>query len=161
MPLCGSQIACGCALSSIPSEDSEIGGAFPTITVDGAGTALSPWLLSVNPEWTDAVVDGLRRPVVANTGTAYTPVVADENTMITLSNAGAITVTLPQNSVAAFPIGAEIDFVWLGVGQPTFVAGTGATIVSTPGLKLTDRYSVATAKKISTNGWLLLGRLSA
>ena len=39
----------------------------------------------------------------AQTGTTYTPVVADENLMVTLSNAAAITVTLPQNTAAGLP----------------------------------------------------------
>ena len=102
----------------------------------------------------------VRRPLNAQTGTTYTPVVADENTMVTLSNAAAVTVTLPQNSVQAFPVGAEVDFLWLGVGQPTFVAGSGATVNATPGLKLRGRYSAATAKKISTNGWVCIGDLA-
>ena len=102
-----------------------------------------------------------RRTVVAQTGTTYTPVVADENTMVTLSNAAAITVSLPQNSAALFPVGAEVDFLWLGVGQPTFAAGTGATLVGTPGLKLRAQYSAATAKKISTNGWVVIGDLAS
>jgi hypothetical protein len=108
-----------------------------------------------------AAVAPIRRTLNAQTGTTYTPVVADENLMVTLSNAAAITVTLPQNSVQAFPVGAEVDFLWLGVGQPTFAAGTGATVVSTPGLKLRARYSAATAKKIATNDWVLIGDLSA
>jgi hypothetical protein len=103
----------------------------------------------------------IRRTVKADTTTAYAPILTDENQMVTLSNAGAITVTLPQNSAVAFPIGAEVDFLWLGVGQPTFAQGTGATVNSTPGLKMRARYSAATAKKISTNGWVVLGDLSA
>lgn len=103
----------------------------------------------------------IRRTLDAQTGTTYTPTLADENRMVTLSNAAAITVTLPQNSAVAFPIGAEVDFLWLGVGQPSFVAGTGATVVATPGLKLRAQYSAATAKKISTNGWVLIGDLAA
>lgn len=102
----------------------------------------------------------VRRTVKADTTTGYTPILTDENKMVTLSNAGAITVTLPQNSDVAFPVGAEIDFLWLGVGQPTFAAGTGATANATPGLKLREQYSAATAKKISTNGWVVLGDLS-
>ena len=81
--------------------------------------------------------------------------------MVTLSNAAAITVTLPQNSAAAFPVGAEVDFLWFGVGQPTFAAGTGATVNGTPGLKLRARYSAATAKKVATNDWVIIGDLSA
>jgi hypothetical protein len=103
----------------------------------------------------------VRRTLNAQTGTTYTPVVGDENLMVTLSNAAAITVTLPQNSTAAFPVGAEVDFLWLGVGQPTFAAGSGATVNATPGLKLRAQYSAATAKKVATNDWVILGDLSA
>jgi hypothetical protein len=101
-----------------------------------------------------------RQILNAQTGTTYTPVVADENRLVTLSNASAINVTMPQDSVAAFPVGAEVDFLWLGVGQPTFVQGTGATLNGTPGLKLRARYSAATAKKIAANSWVMLGDLS-
>ena len=101
-----------------------------------------------------------RRIIKADTTTAYTPIVTDENKMVTLSNAAAITVTLPQNSAAAFPVGAEVDFLWLGAGQPTFVAGSGATVNATPGLKLRAQYSAATAKKINTNGWVIIGDLA-
>jgi hypothetical protein len=102
----------------------------------------------------------IRRPIKADTTTAYAPILTDENQMVTLSNAGAITITLPQNSAVAFPVGAEVDFLWLGVGQPTFAAGTGATVLSTPGLKLRAQGSAATAKKVSTNGWVVIGDLA-
>ena len=102
----------------------------------------------------------IRRTLNPQTGTTFTPALVDENTMVTLSNASAITVTLPQDSSVAFPIGSEVDYLWLGVGQPTFVAGTGATVNATPGLKLRAQYSAATAKKISTNGWVIIGDLS-
>jgi hypothetical protein len=100
-------------------------------------------------------------PINAQTGTTYTPVAGDKGKIITLSNAAAITVTLPSNATAAIAIGGQITFVWLGVGQPTFVAGSGATVNSDPGLKIAARYTGATAIKISTDGWLLLGRLAA
>lgn len=105
----------------------------------------------------------IRRIINAQTGTTYAPVIADENTMVTLSNAAAITVTLPSNATQAIPIGAEIDFVWLGVGQPSFALGSSATwaVTPTPGVKLRAAGSAATAKKMSTNGWMLIGDLSA
>lgn len=103
----------------------------------------------------------IRRTVKADTTTAYTPIITDENQMVTLSNAAAITVTMPQNSAVAFPIGTEIDFLWFGAGQPTFVAGSGATCNGTPGLKLRAQFSAATAKKVSTNGWVIIGDLAA
>ena len=102
-----------------------------------------------------------RRPVLNNVNTAVTPTASDENTMYTLSNAAAITVTLPSNSTESIPIGAEFDYLWLGVGQPSFAAGAGATVNGTPGLKLRARYSAATAKKVATNDWVVIGDLAA
>ena len=104
----------------------------------------------------------VRVTVKADTSTAYAPVLTDENQLVTLANAATITVTLPQNSVQAFPIGAEIEFMWLGAGQPVFAAGAGATVNSRNGwLKIDLQYGWARAKKISTNGWHLRGDLAA
>ena len=88
----------------------------------------------------------IRRPIKADTSTAYAPIISDENKQITLSNAGAITVTMPSNATQAIPVEAEIEFVWWGVGQPTFAAGGGATVNGTPGLKLRARHPAAVAK---------------
>ena len=105
----------------------------------------------------------VRRPIVANSSTAFAPVVATHpNTMVTLSNAAAITVTLPSNATSAFTIGDEVEFLWYGVGQPSFVAGSGATVVSKNAwLKMSIRYGVVTAKKTAANEWLLYGDLAA
>ena len=102
-----------------------------------------------------------RRPISNQAGTTFTPGVSDENTMVVMFNAAASTITLPSNTTAALPVGAEVDFLWAGVGQPTFVAGGGATANGTPGLKLRARYSAATAKKIATDDWVIIGDLAA
>jgi hypothetical protein len=99
--------------------------------------------------------------IKADTTTGYAPVLGDQRQMITLSNAGTITVTLPSNATTAFQIGTEIEFLWLGVGQPVFVAGGGATVNGTPGLKLRAQYSACTAKKIAASAWVLIGDLAA
>ena len=117
---------------------------------------------------TDAATKGYADPglagryigINAQTGTTYTPVLSDEGKLVTLTNAAAITVTLPQNSALAFPIGGRIDFVQIGAGKPTFAAGAGATVVGTPSLGLRAQYSAASAIKISTNGWLIVGDLT-
>jgi hypothetical protein len=103
----------------------------------------------------------IRRTVNTQAGTTYTPVLTDENRFISLTNAAAITVTLPTNATRAFAIGAEIVFMWYGVGQPSFVGASGVTVNGTPGVKLRARYSWAIAKKIDTNEWVLFGDLSA
>jgi len=110
---------------------------------------------------TPATLLGQVRPVKAATTTSYAPVLSDVNKLITLSNAAAITVTLPSTATLSYYTGTEIDFMWLGVGQPTFVAGPGATVNGTPGVKLRAQYSVCTAKRIGTDDWVLIGDLSA
>jgi len=89
---------------------------------------------------------------------AYTPAVSDENKLVTLSNATAVTVTLPSDATVALPLNAEILFMWFGVGATTFVAGSGATVTGV-GLKLRIRNSTATAKKIAANTWVVFGDL--
>ena len=105
-------------------------------------------------------IRGLYIGINAQTGTTYTPVLADYGKLVTLTNASAITVTLPSNATTAFPIGASIDFVALGAGLATFVAGSGATVVATPSLVLRATNSAATATKIGTNAWLVVGDLA-
>lgn len=103
----------------------------------------------------------VRLVVNAQTGTAYTIVLADEQKLVTLNNAAAITVTLPQDSDVAIPVGGQVHFAQLGAGQVTFVAGTGATVNGTPGLKCRAQYSTVTAIKRAANTWLLVGDLAA
>jgi hypothetical protein len=97
----------------------------------------------------------------AQTGTTYTPALSDIGKVVTLSNAGAILVTLPQDSVVAFPIGDSVSFAWLGDGQPTFEAGSGATVNSAGGLlAIAVKYNVVTALKRAANTWILIGALA-
>lgn len=94
----------------------------------------------------------------AQTGTTYTLVAGDDAKVVTLNNAAAITVTVPQNSAAAIPIGSYIEFVQLGAGQVTFAAGTGATLNSRGGaLKISAQYGVAGLRKVATNTFVLVG----
>ena len=71
-----------------------------------------------------------------------------------------VTITLQQDSAATYPIGTSIDFWANGTGA-LFAAGTGVTIVNTPGLKFRAVGSVATAMKVAANTWLVFGDLSA
>lgn len=107
----------------------------------------------------------IRQQINAQTGTSYTPVPTDEGKIVTLANAGAITVTLPQDSVQAIPVGASIDFAWAGAGQPTFALGAGAAWLGgtapTPTLKLRAVGSFATAIKMAANTWALVGDLAS
>lgn len=97
----------------------------------------------------------------AQTGTTYTLVLTDRDKLVELSNAAAITMTVPPNSSVAFPIGTQVHLLQTGAGQPTITAGVGVTINGTPGLKLRAQWSAATLIKRATNTWVATGDLSA
>jgi hypothetical protein len=103
---------------------------------------------------------GLYVGVNAQTGTTYTPVLADQGKMVTLSNAAAITVSLPQDSDVAYPVGSWIDFAVINTGMVTFVAGSGATVNGTPSLVSRARWSAVTAVKYAANSWIIIGDLA-
>jgi len=100
--------------------------------------------------------------ILANiqTGTAYAPVLTDAGKLITLSNAAAITMTIPANTSVAFPVGTVLNLLQLGAGQVT-VAITADTLLSKGGkVALTGQYSPATLVKTAATTWVLFGDLA-
>jgi hypothetical protein len=97
----------------------------------------------------------------AQTGTTYTLVAADLGKLVTLSNASAITLTLPPS---IFATGNEIHIQQIGVGQVTLAQGAGVTITSTGATasapKLRARYSAATIICTASNTFTVVGDLS-
>jgi hypothetical protein len=96
---------------------------------------------------------------------SYTFVLADgNNTLVTIANASANTVTIPPNSSVAFPIGTVLNFAQTGAGQTTITQGSGVTITSTGATasapKTRVQYSAASAIQTSTNNWLVIGDLA-
>lgn len=97
----------------------------------------------------------------AQTGTTYTLILTDAGKMVTLSNASAITLTIPTNASVAFPVNTRIDLLQYGAGQVT-VSGAGVTIYSSGSkLKLTGQYSGASLWKKATDTWVLIGDLAS
>jgi hypothetical protein len=94
----------------------------------------------------------------AQTGTTYSLVASDAGKMVTLTNASAITLTVPSG--LGLSTGQRIDLAQLGAGQVT-VAASGTTVNATPGLKLRAQYSAASLIVTGTNTFLLVGDLSA
>lgn len=100
----------------------------------------------------------------AQTGTTYTFALTDaNNTLVTASNASAQTYSIPTNASVAFPIGAQINIIAIGAGQVTINAVTsGTTTVASNGAtatapKLRVQYSSATAIKVNTDSWYVVG----
>ena len=98
----------------------------------------------------------------AQTGTTYTLVAADaENKLVTMSNAAAITLTIPPS---VFTAGQQINVASIGVGLTSFAAGAGVTITSTGASAaapiLRARYSAGTVICTASNTFLIVGDLS-
>jgi hypothetical protein len=97
----------------------------------------------------------------AQTGTTYTLVAADLGKLVTLSNASAITLTIPPSIFAA---GNQIHIQQIGVGQVTLAQGAGVTITSTGASasapKLRAQYSAATIICTASNTFTVLGDLA-
>jgi hypothetical protein len=98
----------------------------------------------------------------AHTGTTDTLVLADAGKLITSSNAGAVTQTIPSNATVAIPVGSSIQFVQLGAGQLTLSCAD--TLRVPPGFLATPKtrgqYSLITATKIASTTWLVSGDLA-
>jgi hypothetical protein len=96
----------------------------------------------------------------AQTGTSYTLVLTDVAKVISLTNAAAITLTVPTNASVAFPVGTQILLYQGGAGQVTI--SSSATIRSQGSkLKLIAQYAVAGLLKVATDEWVAFGNLTA
>jgi len=107
-----------------------------------------------------SVAEPVARGVNNQTGTAYTLVLTDRNKIVTMSNVSNSTLTVPPNSSVAFPIGTYIEIMNQNTGDVTITPGSGVTLRSPAGLKMTDQYSTAGLRKIGTDEWQVMGRTS-
>ena len=98
----------------------------------------------------------------AQTGTTYTLVLTDAGKIVTLSNASAITLTVPTNASVAFPVGtshrpdpAGRRTVHRHRRRPAHHLQGMATA------KSRAQYSVMTLIKTATDVWVLTGDAAA
>jgi hypothetical protein len=115
-----------------------------------------------SPTLSTPTINDARQNITLNaqTGTTYTLVLTDNGRLVTLSNAAAITLTVPLNSSVAFATGAVINIQQIGAGQVTVAGASGVTVTGT-GTKLRTQYSAAALVKTGTDSWTLIGDLSA
>lgn len=105
--------------------------------------------------------DGISPPLSTQTA-SYTLVLNDSGKMIEMDVAAANTLTVPANSVAAFPVGTHIGIRQYGVGQITITPATGVVIRSRgDAFKTAGQYSEAVLTKRSIDEWILTGDLVA
>ena len=68
----------------------------------------------------------------AITTVTYTAVLLDAGKTVTLSNASAVTLTIPAQATVAWAANTQLNFLNLGVGTVTITPAAGVTINGTP-----------------------------
>jgi alpha-tubulin suppressor-like RCC1 family protein len=152
-------VAAGIANDNVlTAKNSAVSGEFARFTADGIeGRTASELRTDANLE-----PQGELLAQNAQTGTAYTLVLADKGRQVSLSNASAITLTVPTNASVAFPTLSRIELWQEGAGQVTVAAAGGVTIRSSgTKLKLAGQYSAAVLTKVGTDTWQLAGDIAA
>lgn len=94
--------------------------------------------------------------------TSYTLALSDQSKVIEVDSVSATTVTIPADASVNFPVGTFIVVIQTNTGQVS-IAGSGFTPSYPPslGLKLRERWSMATLIKRGTNSWVVSGDTSA
>ena len=98
--------------------------------------------------------------VNAQSGTTYTPVLADAGYNITLSNAAAITLTVPTFASVAYATGTVIGITQIAAGQVTVVGAGGVTINSASSLKTRTQFSICGLICEGVNTWTFGGDIT-
>lgn len=85
--------------------------------------------------------------------TSYTLVLGDNGKDVRCTNAAAITLIVPPNATAAFPVGTMIAFSQGGAGAVTATAGSGVTVRAANGAATTALYDARVLEKTDTDTW--------
>lgn len=104
--------------------------------------------------------------VRAVTSTSDTLVLADaDNKLITYSNTGTTTITIPPNSSVAMTTGSVVNVIKIGSGGTiSIIQGSGVTIASNGATStnpvITGNYKAASCIKVDTNSWYIVGGIA-
>ena len=97
----------------------------------------------------------------AQTGTSYTLAIGDVGALVTLSNTGGITLTVPPS---VFSAGQVINIQQINTGAVTLSAGSGVTITSTGATaaapKTRAQYSGASIVCTASNTFTVFGDIA-
>jgi len=92
------------------------------------------------------------------TGVSYTFQLSDRGKLVGFQNAGAVLVTMPQYSSAAFDIGDTIELLNTSTGAVTFMGAAGVTISAADSVtSLEGQWHRATLINRAQNSWVLVG----
>ncbi len=91
--------------------------------------------------------------ITSQSGTAYTFVADDAQTVVESTSGSATTFTIPPNSSVAFPIGTQIVCIQAGAGALTVAAGGGVTLHGSS-LSATGQWGTVVVQQIAANTWV-------
>ena len=98
------------------------------------------------------------------TGTTYTPVLTDQyQVLVTRSNAGASTMTIPTNASVSFPVGTVITVLNKGAGVVTISGAVGVTVLSAGAVAASPtlaQYKSCALIQTSANNWYCVGAIA-
>ena len=164
---------------TILNADINASAAIATSKISGLDTALSAKAPLADPTFTGTVTvaasgvaftDGTqakegvpsRTPIIQKTAAYTLSALTERDSLIEVSSATGVTVTIPTNTAVAYPVGTSIDILQTGAGQVTIAPVDGTvTVNATPGLKLRTTWSSCTLFKRATNTWVVYGDLTA
>lgn len=115
-----------------------------SVLVAGATTAASPMTVDSST----GAVAGFATTLNNQTGTTYTLLSTDAGKTVTLNNAGAITVTLPNS----FPAQFTCECIQLGAGQVTFTTSGGSIQNRSTQTKIAGQYGAVRLTVVSNAG---------
>ena len=104
--------------------------------------------------------------VRAVTTTSDTLVLTDaDNKLITYSNTGATTITVPPYSSVAMTTGSVVNVIKIASGGTvSIIQGAGVTIASSGAIStspvITAQYKAASLVKVSTDSWYIVGGIA-
>ena len=104
--------------------------------------------------------------VRAVTATSDTLVVTDaDNKLITYSNTGATSITIPPYSTVAMTTGSVVNVIKIASGGTvSIIQGAGVTIASSGAIStspvITGNFKAASMIKVSTDSWYIVGGIA-
>ena len=95
-----------------------------------------------------------RSSAIVNVSATRALALTDAGKLLNVSSSASVTLTIPLNSTAAFPIGTEIEVFRAGAGAVTIAGASGVTVQSVSSSPvIPSRYARARLKKMAANTW--------
>lgn len=93
------------------------------------------------------------------TGTSYSLLTTDCDGIVRLTNASAIALTVPTQTLDAWPIGGEVMLIRGGAGQITVAAGSGQTVRfgNSNRDNFNGTHAVCWVRRLSLTEWIFYG----